>query len=211
MRSITADSTLDIADRVVRVDATGGNIALTLCDAKFARGTVVIDRIDASANTVTVTASAGGSIYDRSSFTLPTGIARYVVVPDSGIDGTQNQWAIAGFSAVLTTAGTLNAVIRSVSTGITAGTTQTQAGATLLVAEHNYIATCANANDGVRLPSAVAGLEICVWNDGAQTAKVYPFLGDDVGGGANVATTIASGAGKIFRSKDGTTWKATAL
>lgn len=70
-------------------------------------------------------------------------------------------------------------------TGITAGTTQTQAGATQLGAQINRVDTVANANDGVKLPKIVSspgrldpagcslGTIIFVGNNGANAMKLY--------------------------------------
>lgn len=65
-------------------------------------------------------------------------------------------------------------------TGITAGTTQTQAGATLLTGEINNVTVVANPLDGVRLPSAAAGNAITIKNNGANILRVWPFSGDSI-------------------------------
>lgn len=96
----------------------------------------------------------------------------------------------------------------STATGITAGTTQTQAGATQLTAEWNNVTTVAVANDGVKLPTAVAGLSITIKNTGANTAKVYPFLGDFIDDElVNVAVTIAVEQEITFRCISSTVWE----
>lgn len=95
---------------------------------------------------------------------------------------------------------TAKAVGGSVVTGVTAGTTQTQAGATALTGANNVVGTVANANDGVILPVAEVGDSVYVRNAGANTAKVYPPVGGSVNGGtANAAVTLASGASTVFR------------
>jgi hypothetical protein len=58
--------------------------------------------------------------------------------------------------------------------GLTASTTHTQAGATLITASQVGIATCANANDALVLPPAQVGMQIDVINHGAQNCAVYP-------------------------------------
>lgn len=62
--------------------------------------------------------------------------------------------------------------------GIVAGTTQTQAGATQLTKKRNIVSTVANANDGVKAAQAVENMEQYVKNEGANTMKFYPYLGD---------------------------------
>lgn len=70
---------------------------------------------------------------------------------------------------------------RSVATGIVAGTTQDQTGATALTADINFVATAAASLDGVALPSAVAGRVVKVINAGGQSVQVWPATGDQIG------------------------------
>ena len=94
---------------------------------------------------------------------------------------------------------TAAAVNGSVATGIVAGATQTQAGATALPAASNVIGTVGKTNDGVILPVAAAGDTVFVRNGGANTAKIYPPVGGAINGGsANAAVTIAAGASTTF-------------
>jgi hypothetical protein len=98
---------------------------------------------------------------------------------------------------------------RTVTTGITAGTTQTQAGATALTTEFNFIGTCATSGDGVKLPTAVAGLEVTVYNGGAEPAQVWPATDDKINGGsadAVDANLLLAGAFRTYRAKDGVDW-----
>jgi len=96
----------------------------------------------------------------------------------------------------------------SLTTGITAGTTQTQAGATALTSELNNITTVAVTNDGVKLPAAIAGKRITVKNGGANVAKIYPFLGDFIDDElVNVAITIPVEGVITFIAISGTTWE----
>lgn len=100
-----------------------------------------------------------------------------------------------------------NGLTGGVTTGITAGTTQTQAGATALTTGVNIIATCANADDGVKLAAAANGKVQIVINKGANAAKVYPDTGDTIdGGSANAAITIPPGGIYIFRADGTTNW-----
>lgn len=98
---------------------------------------------------------------------------------------------------------------RTVTTGITAGTTQTQGGATALTTEFNIIGTCANTGDGVKLPTAVAGLEITIYNGGAQPAQVWPATSDKINGGsadAVDAQILRPGDTATYIAKDATDW-----
>ena len=89
---------------------------------------------------------------------------------------------------------------------ITASTTQTQ-GQGQLTADINEVRTVANANDTVTLPAAVAGLEVVIINNGANTLRVYPASGDDLGAGVNNPTTQTTGVNRRYAAFDSTTWE----
>ncbi len=57
---------------------------------------------------------------------------------------------------------------------ITAGTTQTQAGATELTASTNVVATVTTTGDGVRLPNSMIGDSLFLFNAATNTLTVYP-------------------------------------
>jgi len=90
--------------------------------------------------------------------------------------------------------------------GITASTTQTQAGAFLLIRDVNEIATVANLNDAVRLPPSFAGKQIVIINNGANILQIFPSLSDDLGQGLNMPTTLVAGAVVRFISYDNVNW-----
>ena len=90
--------------------------------------------------------------------------------------------------------------------GITASTTQTQ-GNGELTSVVNEVSTVANANDTVTLSPAVAGKEIIIINNGANTLQIFPASGDDLGQGADTATTLASGSNIYFVAFDATNWE----
>ncbi len=93
-------------------------------------------------------------------------------------------------------------------TTITAGATQTQAGATLLTKEFNNVTIVATAGDGVRLPTAEAGLSITVKNTAANALKVYPFLADFIDDEiVNAGVTIPAEATVTFKAISATTWE----
>ena len=100
--------------------------------------------------------------------------------------------------------------INSITSGINAGSTQTQAGATALTSFFNQIGTVTTQYDGVKLPTAVAGLMVAIQNVGAQNCKIWPASGDDLGEGVNLGKTwSSSGAGSKFAwflALDDTTW-----
>jgi len=95
----------------------------------------------------------------------------------------------------------------SVTAGITASTTQTQ-GQGALTSEINEVATCANVNDTVTLPTAVAGRRVTVINNGAQTLQIFPASGDNLGAGVDTATTLAAGSVVTYVAYNSTNWEA---
>ena len=91
--------------------------------------------------------------------------------------------------------------IEGIKTGITAGTTQTQAGAAQLGYDYNLVSTCANANDGVRLPPMEAGYVLKIRNSGAANLKIWPASGEKCNGGTTDAadtTVLAAGATRTY-------------
>lgn len=96
--------------------------------------------------------------------------------------------------------------IGNVTTGITASTTQTQ-GQGAITTEIAVVATVANANDTVTLPSAEPGVPCFVVNNGANTLQIFPASGDNLGAGVNTATTLAAGSNRKFVAIDTTNWE----
>lgn len=97
-------------------------------------------------------------------------------------------------------------MMRTVTAALTASTTQTQ-GQGALVSDICVVATCANGNDTVTLPTAVAGRHCLVINNGAQTLQVFPASGDNLGAGLNTSTTIVTTSRKWFVAFDNTNWE----
>ncbi len=97
---------------------------------------------------------------------------------------------------------------RSASAAVTASTTHTQAGGTALTADINNVSVCANADDAVTLPTAVAGMHITVINSGAQNLRIWPASGDNLGTGVDtVRAALAAAALARFVAIDSTNWK----
>ena len=64
--------------------------------------------------------------------------------------------------------------------GITAATGSSQATGTAITKKFNVVNTVATAGDAVTLPTAAAGLEVYLRNDGANSADVFPASGDQI-------------------------------
>lgn len=94
---------------------------------------------------------------------------------------------------------------------ITAGSTQTQAGATLLTKKINRVTVVATAGDGVRLPASAAGALIAVLNaDSADAMRVYG-AGTDTINGVATATGVLQQANTlvIYACTTAGAWMAT--
>lgn len=89
--------------------------------------------------------------------------------------------------------------------GITASTTQAQ-GEQPLVNSLNEVSTVGNANDVVTLPSAVAGMEVTIVNNGANTLQIFPASGDNLGAGVDTSTTLAATENVTYQAYDATNW-----
>ena len=96
----------------------------------------------------------------------------------------------------------------SVTAGITASITQTQ-GEVPLTAGLNEVSTVANTNDVITLPTAVAGRQVVIINNGANTMQIFPDTDDAISGGAvDAAVTLASGSNVIYCAYDVINWEA---
>src|SRR6185369_6161804 len=69
----------------------------------------------------------------------------------------------------------LVAQFNSMEDTITASTTQTQLGAKQLSSSVNILTSVANANDAVKLPKGIPGLEVTIQNAGGNSAQVYTY------------------------------------
>jgi hypothetical protein len=95
---------------------------------------------------------------------------------------------------------------KTVVSGITASTTQTQ-GQVPLTADVNQVSTVANANDTVTFPAAQAySRTIIIINNGANVLQIFPASGDDLGAGVDTAVTLAAGSSAKYTNYDATTW-----
>lgn len=100
----------------------------------------------------------------------------------------------------------INNELDSVTSGIIASTTQTQ-GKQALVSKINEIATVANINDTVTLPTAKIGLKLTIINNGANTLRIFPASSDNLGAGVDTQTTLASGSNVTYVAYDATNWE----
>ena len=84
---------------------------------------------------------------------------------------------------------------KSAANGITAYAGGGQGSATQIAADINEVATVATGGDSVKLPAAVAGMEIMIANHGANALDVFPASGDYINEAAvDTAVSIAADA-----------------
>ena len=118
--------------------------------------------------------------------------------------------AIGNGGTVLSSTGSAVQWGLTLTNSITAGSTQTQAGATALSTAICRITVSGTDGDGVKLPTAVAGLEVLILNaDSAQTIQVWPNTSDAIdGGSANAVDSNALPAGltRRYTALDTTNW-----
>jgi hypothetical protein len=91
----------------------------------------------------------------------------------------------------------------------TAGTTQTQAGATALTSYINVVTT-GNAADGVKLPASYGlGDMVIIVNISGVSLNVYPNTGGAINGGsANAAKALAANMSGKYVSLGSENWGA---
>lgn len=97
----------------------------------------------------------------------------------------------------------------SYTNGVTAFATGGQASGTLLTTALNRVTTVATANDSVKLPVAVAGMQITVFNAATNSLNVFPGVGDGINVlGANAAYGLTAGKTVTFFSTVAGNWHA---
>lgn len=93
--------------------------------------------------------------------------------------------------------------------GLTAFAGGGQASGTLLTAMMNRVTTVATIGDSVKLPPAIAGLQIMAANAATNSMNVFPNTGDQINAlGANAAYAQAGGKTATFYCVSNGTWHA---
>jgi len=100
-------------------------------------------------------------------------------------------------------------IIYSSEKGITAYAGGGQANATQLTKQLNIVETVASAADSVKLPVAVAGLQITIKNAAyPNTLAVFPSTGGDINDGTvNASINVNADSTIVFIAIDSTTWE----
>jgi hypothetical protein len=124
-----------------------------------------------------------------------SGATKTINIGTAGLSGSTTAINIGSAVSGATSTTTLNGlVIDSISAAVSAAGA-TQATATALVSNINNVTVVAAAANGVRLPTAVAGMRILVRNsDALDTLNIYPATGGQINAlGANAAFTLLAG------------------
>lgn len=122
-------------------------------------------------------------------------------------DNTTNNLTLTG-NIISTRVYTTGYNIRSVGTGITAAGT-TQGTATVLTKEFNVVSTIsAGVSDGVKLPTAIAGMLINIVNTSTANLKVYPDTGAAINAlGTNISyTQVGPNVALQYMATSSTQW-----
>ncbi len=90
--------------------------------------------------------------------------------------------------------------------GITASTSQSQ-GNGAMDGRFNEVSVVGSDNDTVTMPEASAGRQCIVINNGANTLQIFPALGDDLGTGVNLSTTLEANETIEYLAYNSVNWK----
>jgi sugar lactone lactonase YvrE len=137
-----------------------------------------------------------------------SGSTKTINIGTAGVSGSTTTIAIGSAVSGATSTTTLNGlVIDSISAAVSAAGAN-QANATPLVSNINNVTVVASAADGVRLPTAVAGMRILVRNtDAADILKIYPATGGQINAlGANAAYSLVMGTTIELFASTATQW-----
>lgn len=97
----------------------------------------------------------------------------------------------------------------AVATGLAAFAGGGQGSATALTGNVNRVTVCATAGDSAKLPPAVVGRRVSLYNAGAASCNVFPQTGESINSGAaNAAFAVANTKGAIFECVATGVWNA---
>jgi len=106
----------------------------------------------------------------------------------------------------------VNNLIKSIQASITAYATGGQANAVAIIKDIAEISVCATNGDSVKLPVAIAGLQITIINHGAASCDVFPNTDDSINEeAANTAKALAADTSMMCTAYDTTNWECITL
>ena len=157
-------------------------------------GTTTVSGTLTSSSTTTLATSTAAQTVSLGAGATVSGSLKTINIGTTGVSGSTTAINLGSAVSGATSTTTLNGlVIDSISAAVSAAGA-TQATATGLVSNINNVTVVAAAADGVRLPTAVAGMRILVRNtDAADTLKIYPATGGQINAlGANAAYSLVT-------------------
>jgi hypothetical protein len=181
--------------------------ALTVQGGVTAGGTGAFNGLSSSGTTSLATGTAAVTVSLGAGATV-SGSLKTLNIGNAGVSGSTTNINIGSAVSGATSTTTMNGlVIDSISAAVSAAGA-TQATATALVANINNVTVVAAAANGVRLPTAVAGMRILVRNsDAADALNIYPATGGAINAlAANAAFSLAAGSTIELMATTATQW-----
>jgi sugar lactone lactonase YvrE len=158
--------------------------------------------------TMTLGRSTVSQTTDFQAGATASGSTKAINIGTAGLSGSTTNIAIGSAVSGATSTTTMNGlVVNSISAAVSAAGSA-QGTATALVSNINNVTVVAAAADGVRLPTAVAGMRILVRNtDAADTLKIYPATGGQINAlGSNAAYSLTAGLTVELIATTATQW-----
>ena len=169
---------------------------------------LLINVFNNSGNTIKVYGNAGSETVDgATSVDLVTGNGYELIATGSG---TWSQVGSGGSNVEDFTINGTAELLGDLKIGVTANVSSAgtnQSDATALTETFNIITTVGGSTQGVKLPTAAAGLSIIVTNTTTTDCELYPNTSDSIEGGtANIAVTLPAKTTFTLTCKDATDW-----
>ena len=183
---------------------TTGNT--TICSAQTS-GTLTVGGTSGT-GTQTIGRSTVSQTTNIQAGATASGSTKTMNIGTAGLSGSTTAINIGSAVSGATSTTTLSGlVVNSISAAVSAAGT-TQGTATGLVSNVNNVTVVAVGADGVRLPTAVAGMRILVRNsDSADTLSIYPATGGTINAlAANAAFTLTAGSTTELMATTATQW-----
>jgi hypothetical protein len=180
---------------------------LTVQGNAFLTGTTAAATFSNS-GTATLASGTGAQTSSFGAGATTSGSLKTLNIGTAGVSGSTTNIAIGSAVSGATSSTTLNGlVVNSISAAVSAAGS-TQGTATALVSNINNVTVVAAAADGVRLPTAVAGMRILVRNtDALDTLKIYPATGGQINAlGSNAAYSLIAGLTIELMATTATQW-----
>ena len=176
----------------VDVPLTGDLIKITLANA----GTPTTDDTTAYVSLFFKDTFAEPQVGGLTAANLPTAIDA-AKISSGDVSNTEFDY-LNGVTSAIQTQISARALPAAFTDGITADSGSSQGDGAQTIASGVLratfvIETCATTGDAITLPAGVAGTEVIVINNGAESADVFPASGGDLGGGTDTAVAVASG------------------